>query len=99
MPSGRRYGSTPTRRTWDRRWARRWASHTGRGMRSGVSSQAYPNIIPWSPAPWALSWSSPPEPVRSSKAESTPWAMSGDCPSRATMTPQVRPLNPKASLS
>ena len=34
--------------------AMRCASQIGNGMRSGVSSQANPNIIPWSPAPWAL---------------------------------------------
>ena len=33
----------------------RWASAIGSGISSGVSRQANPNIIPWSPAPssWA----------------------------------------------
>ena len=40
LPSGRRYGTAPARRTWARRSERRWASQIGSGMRSGVSSQA-----------------------------------------------------------
>ena len=40
LPSGRRYGSTPTLRTWARRWAKRCASQIGIGIRSAVSSQA-----------------------------------------------------------
>ena len=48
------------------------------GINSGVSSQAYPNIMPWSPAP----------PV------STPMAMSGDWPFTADMTAQVSQSKP-----
>ena len=32
----------------------RWASAIGRGISSGVSLQAKPNIMPWSPAPMSL---------------------------------------------
>ena len=50
----------------------------GAGISSGVSSQANPTIIPWSPAPPVL----------------TPWAMSGDCSSIDTSTPQVSKSKP-----
>ena len=58
----------------------RCARAIGSGISSGVSSQAKPNIIPWSPAPMSL-------PLALSS--STPMAMSGDCLPRATMTAQV----------
>jgi len=48
------------------------------GISSGVSSQAKPNIRPWSPAP----------PV------STPMAISSDCFLMAQMTPQVSESKP-----
>ena len=51
LPSGRRYGSWPDLRTSARRRAIRCASAIGSGISSGVSRQAKPNIIPWSPAP------------------------------------------------
>jgi hypothetical protein len=38
-------------------------------------------------------------PARSSKAWSTPWAMSGDCSSIATVTPQVEPSKPYLARS
>ena len=38
-------------------------------------------------------------PVRVSKAVSTPWAMSGDCSSIESMTPQVWPSKPNDSRS
>ena len=47
-----------------------------KGHTSSVSSVAYPNMMPWSPAPISSTdlpmW--------------TPWAMSGDCSSMATIT-------------
>jgi hypothetical protein len=49
------------------------ASRIGSGIRSSVSSVAYPNIMPWSPAP----------PV------STPMAMSGDWRPMVLITAQV----------
>jgi hypothetical protein len=52
-----------------------WANWMGIGISSGVSSQAKPNIKPWSPAP----------PV------STPMAMSGDWRLTVHMTAQVSP--------
>ena len=55
LPSGRRYGTTPSLRTCVRRRASRWASAIGSGISSGVWSQAKPNIRPWSPAPWRSS--------------------------------------------
>jgi hypothetical protein len=51
----------------------------GRGIRDGVSSVAYPNIIPWSPAP----------PV------STPIAMSVDWRSIVVKIAQVWASKPK----
>ena len=55
-----------------------WASEIGVGISSGFSLQAYPNIIPWSPAP----------PV------STPMAMSPDCLLMLEMTAQVLESKP-----
>jgi hypothetical protein len=58
----------------------------GSGISSGVSRQAYPNIIPWSPAPSsATSRASP----RTSSAASTPCLMSGDCSLIEISVPQV----------
>jgi hypothetical protein len=71
------------------------ASQIGIGMRSSVSSHAYPNIIPWSPAPTSSYVS--PVPVFCSIALSTPIAMSGDCSSSDTITPQVAPSMPNAA--
>ncbi len=70
----------------------------GSGMSSGVSRQAYPNIRPWSPAPWRSS-SEEPSPSRYSKASVTPWAMSGDWEPIETDTPQERPSYPLAEES
>ncbi len=61
----------------------------GRGISSFVSFVAYPNIIPWSPAPSLSSGSSSPGSCCTSYDESTPCAMSGDCSSIATTTPHV----------
>ena len=65
--SGRRKSNMPSLRTWVRCFTRWCASEIGSGISSGVSSQAKPNMSPWSPAPWS-----------SSLARSTPIAMSGD---------------------
>ena len=93
LPSGRRYGMVPSLRTAVSRRASRCASAIGSGISSGVSEQAKPNIMPWSPAPWASSALSD-SPVRSSMALSTPWAMSGDCEPMETLTPQEAPSKP-----
>ena len=80
LPSGRRK-SIPSIcffRTSARRRASLWASWIGLGISSLDSSQAYPNIIPWSPAPCS-----------STLPRSTPRAMSGDCCSMAVKTAQV----------
>ena len=69
-------------------------SAMGSGMSSGVSVQAKPNIMPWSPAPWVSSTSSSLTSVRFSSASSTPWLMSGDCGSIEVMTPQVSQSKP-----
>ena len=79
LPSGRRK-SSPARRAFASWRVTAWAYWMGAGISVGVSSHAYPNIIPWSPAP----------PV------STPCAMSGDCWSTATSTPHVFPSKPIA---
>src|SRR6185369_12887439 len=83
LPSGRRNGSWPDLRASARRRAMRCASAMGSGMSSGVSRQANPNIIPWSPAPssWAAASS------RTSSAALTPIAMSGDWPFTETSVP------------
>ena len=49
---GPQVGISPFLRTSESRWASRCASQIGSGMCWGVSSQAYPNMSPWSPAPW-----------------------------------------------
>ena len=59
------------------------------GINSGVSSDAKPNIRPWSPAPCSLNRPSP---------AVTPIEMSGDCLSSETSTAQV-PLSNPISLS
>src|SRR5207344_373008 len=94
LPSGRRYGITPALRTSASRLANRCAIAIGSGISSSVSRQAYPNIIPWSPAPRASSsWTEPPS--RCSSAWSTPRAMSPDCSWIDVITPQVSPSIPK----
>ena len=67
-------------------------------MNSGVSSQAKPNIIPWSPAPTA-STSSFIVPSLCSRASSTPIAMSALCSSIALITAHVSQSNPYFALS
>ena len=62
-------------------------------LREGSSEHAKPNIMPWSPAPWASSWSSA-SPERASIAWSTPCAMSGDCEPIDTLTPHDAPSKP-----
>src|SRR6185503_8133351 len=94
LPSGRRYGITPALRTSASRLANRCAIAIGSGISSSVSRQAYPNIIPWSPAP-SVSSSSTDRPSRCSSASSTPRAMSGDCSWIDVTTPQVSPSIPK----
>ena len=87
LPSGRRYGSWPLLRASASRRAIRCASAIGSGISSGVSRQANPNIIPWSPAPSSNAGAAS---SRTSSAESTPCAMSGDCSLIETSVPQVR---------
>ena len=83
----------PSLRAADRRRASRCASAIGSGISSGVSEQAKPNIMPWSPAPCESSTCSE-SPARSSRALSTPCAMSGDCEPIETLTPQDAPSKP-----
>ena len=61
---------------------------TVKGISSGVSLQANPTIMPWSPAPVASMASSAADP-RCSKAVVTPALMSGDCSWMETITPQL----------
>ena len=68
LPSGRRYGRISALRTSARRRASLCASEIGSGMSSGVSVQAYPNIMPWSPAPCVSRTSSSLTSVRTSRA-------------------------------
>ena len=78
LPSGRRKGSVPFLRTTESRCVSLCASEIGVGINSAFSFTAYPNIIPWSPAP----------PV------STPMAMSPDCLLMLEMTAQVLQSKP-----
>ena len=64
------------------------------GISSGVSLQAKPNIIPWSPAPVRVTASSPDVPARASNDWPTPSAMSGLCLPRETTTPQLSASKP-----
>src|SRR3990170_5601001 len=64
------------------------ASIIGIGINSFVSFVAYPNIIPWSPAPCSCV-----------SVSLTPMAISGDCSSRDTRTPQVSQSKPSLELS
>ena len=66
------------------------ASEIGNGMNSGVSLEAYPIIIPWSPAPTSSAPISP----RTSSAWVTPLEMSVDCSSKAIKTEQPSQSNP-----
>ena len=59
----------------------------GAGIRVSVSSQAKPNIMPWSPAPCS-----------SGLVRDTPWAMSTDCLSTEEMTAQVSQSKPMVEL-
>ena len=61
---------------------RRWARSIGSGIRVLVSSQAKPNIMPWSPAP----------------PMSTPMAMSPDCGCRWQSTWQVSAAKPMVGI-
>ncbi len=83
----------PFLRTSDNRRDSRCARWIGSGINSGVSSHAYPNISPWSPAPCRSSSSSSPS-TRFSYAVSTPCAMSGDCEPMDTETPHEAPSKP-----
>ena len=69
----------------------------GIGMSSGVSLVAYPNIMPWSPAPTESNGSA--LPARMSWDSVTPRAMSGDCRSSAVITPTALPSKPKSPVS
>ena len=94
LPSGRSQESWPLRRHSESLRVMRCASAMGMGMYSGVSSQAKPNIMPWSPAPMSFS---PTE--RPSSAALTPCAMSGLWPCSAVSTAQVLPSKPYLARS
>ncbi len=79
LPSGRSQGRVPSLRASASRRVSLCASEMVSGISSGVSLQAKPIIIPWSPAPWSSKGSSSKSPERSSSEWSTPAAMSGDC--------------------
>ena len=87
FPSGRSQGISPLTRASTRRFTRRRDHHAGAGMRTSVSSQAKPNIIPWSPAPMSR---------LSEVWASTPSAMSGDWEWRNTSTRAVSALKRRA---
>jgi hypothetical protein len=64
-------------------------------MSAFVSLEAYPNMSPWSPAPWASNLStSPPTACRASSDVVTPAEMSRDCCPIESVTPQDSPSNP-----
>ena len=95
LPSGRSQSKVPFLRTSARRRVRRWAKAMGAGIYSGVSSQAKPNIMPWSPAPVSLSSALP---SFASSEWSTPRAMSPLCSSMLVSTAQVLPSKPYSGL-
>ncbi len=95
LPSGRRYLIAPLLRLAASRRVRSWASVIGSGISCCVSLQAKPNIMPWSPAPVSSNGSRSPVCLTSSDW-STPIAMSGDCSSTETLTPQVSASKPTA---
>jgi hypothetical protein len=84
LPSGSSQGSSPDFRTAASRRVSRCASEMVSGISSGVSVQAKPIIMPWSPAPWCSN-GSPSSLARTSSDRSTPAAMSGDCSLRYTL--------------
>ncbi|BAS92151.1 Os05g0135750 [Oryza sativa Japonica Group] len=89
FPSGLSHAQVPFLRTSVRRApslvARTWL----RGINSGVSSVAYPNMCPWSPAPISSG--------RLVKWPCTPCAMSGDCCSMFTSTLQWSASRPTSA--
>ena len=91
FPSGLKYGRVPSLRTFVSWRASLCAMLIGYGIYSSVSLEAYPNIIPWSPAPIASISSSP---IFASRALSTPIAMSVDCSSIAVITAHVSASKP-----
>ena len=99
LPSGRRYGERPGLADLRRgAAASRCASQIGSGMRSGglVAGVAehHPLVARALGVEHVLAAASRCAPRRPS---STPWAMSGDCSSSETSTPQVLPSKPYAS--
>ena len=94
FPSGLKYFNVPSFLTSVSFLASLCASEIGYGISSGVSSEAYPNIIPWSPAPIAAISSSDILFSFASRALSTPSAISADCSSIAVITPHVSASNP-----
>ena len=82
----------PALRTSARRSDMRWARWIGSGMSTSVSFAGVAEHHPLVAGALLVELSSSPAvPERTSSESSTPWAMSADCSSRATMTPQVLP--------
>ena len=83
LASGRKYFIiTFSLRIWANSWTIWWANTIGKGIKSSVSLQAYPNIIPWSPAPCSSGfW------------RSTPWFISGLCSCIVDITAQESAAN------
>merc|ERR1712125_211119 len=87
FPSGRSHHNSPLLRTSVSFLPSFVATECVRGMQSAVSSVAYPNIMPWSPAPTS----------KSSFPTWTPPAISGLCLLMRTSTSQVLSLKPLLS--
>eukprot|EP00438_Fugacium_kawagutii_P010525 Skav214522 [mRNA] locus=scaffold410:242630:242977:+ [translate_table: standard] len=87
FPSGRSHQHSPLLRTSVRVLPKRVAMEWVKGMQSDVSSLAYPNMMPWSPAPMS----------KSSLFTWTPPAMSGLCLLMRTNTSQLLWLRPLLS--
>ena len=83
FPSGLMYSRVLSLRSLLRRFVSLCASVIGSGISSLVSLHAYPNIIPWSPAP----------------PGSTPCAISGLCSLILDITAQALSSNPYSALS
>ena len=89
LPSGRSQARRPLLRAAVSDRASIWAYSTGAGISVCVSSQAKPNIMPWSPAPVVAA---------SSKEWSTPMAISPDCSSMAVSTAQDLPVEARLGV-
>ncbi len=99
FPSGRRYGRIPALRTSARRCGQPVGQphrqrHEVLGLGAGVAEH-HPLVAGALGVEGVLARHAG---ARSSRAVSTPWAMSGDCGSMVVITPQVLPSKPHVAV-